>query len=180
MLRWNPILARAILVCCAVAMLSPSITLAGEAVSERDELDNGPSFFGEAKEVGSLRPIQNVQVKAELGEQRISTYTSDEGSFKIPGFGPDIAVDNVVIACAKAGYRTVDLSRRRLSGAADAPVGAEEHGAVRARETREVADVDERGDEHHLDTLVVPGQRGQQATRSIAHADRLRSASSLA
>ena len=68
----------------------------GHFPGDQDQF-NGPSFFGEAKEVGSLRPIQNVQVKAELGEQRISTYTSNEGSFKIPGFGPDIAVDSVAI-----------------------------------------------------------------------------------
>jgi hypothetical protein len=122
MLRWNPVISRAILVCFAVAMLSPSISRAGEAVSERDELDNGPSFFGEAKEVGSLRPMQNVQVRAEVGERRISTYTNDEGSFKIPGFGKETATDSVTITCAKEGYRTLDTSRSRLSSAADAPV----------------------------------------------------------
>jgi hypothetical protein len=122
MLRWNPILARAILVCFAVAVLVPSISGAGEAVSERDELDNGPSFFGEAKEVGSLRPMQNVQVRAEVGERRMSTYTNDEGSFKIPGFGKETAADSVTITCAKEGYRTLDISRSRLSSAADAPV----------------------------------------------------------
>ena len=74
MLRWNLVIPRVVLVCCAVMMVSSSKPYAGEAVSERDELDNGPSFFGEAKEVGSLRPMQNVQVRAEFGEQRISTY----------------------------------------------------------------------------------------------------------
>jgi hypothetical protein len=122
MLRSNPTLARAILVCVATAMLSPSISGAGEAVSERDELDNGPSFFGEAKEVGSLRPMQNVQVRAEVGERRISTYTNDEGSFKIPGFGKETAADSITITCAKEGYRTLDISRSRLSSAADAAV----------------------------------------------------------
>jgi hypothetical protein len=122
MSRWNPVISRAILVCFAVATLSPSISCAGEAVSERDELDNGPSFFGEAKEVGSLRPMQNVQVRAEVGERRISTYTNDEGSFKIPGFGKETAADSVTITCAKEGYRTLDISRSRLSSAADAPV----------------------------------------------------------
>src|ERR1700722_18259069 len=122
MLRWNPVLSRAILVCFAVAVLSPSITHAGEAVSERDELDNGPSFFGEAKEVGSLRPMQNVQVRAEVGERRVSTYTNDEGAFKIPGFGKETAGDSGQIPRAKDGYPTLDISRSRLSGAADAPV----------------------------------------------------------
>jgi hypothetical protein len=122
MLRWNSLVSGAILVCFAVAMLSPSKSYAGEAVSERDELDNGPSYFGEAKEVGSLRSMQGVQVKAALGEQQVSTYTNDEGSFKIPSFGKETVVDNVAITCSKEGYRTLDISRRRLSGAADAPV----------------------------------------------------------
>jgi hypothetical protein len=120
MVRWTPAISRVIMVCFAVAMLSPR-SHAGEAVSEKDE-DNGPSFFGEAKEVGTLRPMQNVQVKAELGGQQVSTFTNDEGSFKIPGFGKETVADSVTVTCAKQGYRTIDMSRRRLSGAADAPV----------------------------------------------------------
>jgi hypothetical protein len=122
MLRCKPIISRAILVCFVVIAMSSSKSLAGEAVSERDELDTGPSFFGEAKEAGSLRPVQKVQVSAELGERRMSTYTNDEGSFKIPSFGKDTSADSVAITCAKEGYRTLDVSRRRLSSAADAPV----------------------------------------------------------
>ncbi len=122
MLRWNSAIPRVILVCFAVTMLPPSKSGAGEAVSERDELDNGPSFFGEAKEVGSLRSMQGVKVKAQFGEQQTSTYTNDEGSFKIPSFGKETVVDNVAITCSKEGYRTLDISRRRLSSAADAPV----------------------------------------------------------
>src|ERR1700750_3014572 len=114
--------SRLMLGCLAIATLSWSRTQAGEAMSEKDDLDNGPSFFGEAKEVGTLRPMQNVQVRAEVGEQKVSTYTNDEGTFKIPGLGKETAADSVVITCAKQGYRTLDMSRRRLSGAADAPV----------------------------------------------------------
>jgi hypothetical protein len=121
MVRWNPLVSRMILICFAAAMVSSSQSYAGEAVSEKDE-DNGPSFFGEAKEVGTLRPMQNVQVKAELGQQQVATFTNDEGSFKIPGFGKDTVADSVTVTCAKQGYRTIDMSRRRLSSAADAPV----------------------------------------------------------
>jgi hypothetical protein len=120
MVIWNPAISRMILVCFAVAVF-PSRSYAGEAVSEKDE-DNGPSFFGEAKEVGTLRPMQNVQVKAELGEQHVSTFTNDEGSFKIPGFGKETVADSVAVTCTKPGYRTIDISRRRLSSATDAPV----------------------------------------------------------
>jgi hypothetical protein len=111
MLRWNSAILCVILVCFAAMMLSPLKSGAGEAVSERDELDNGPSFFGEAKEVGSLRSVQGVKVKAQFGEQQTSTYTNDEGSFKIPSFGKETVVDNVIIACAKDGFRTLDISR---------------------------------------------------------------------
>jgi hypothetical protein len=122
MRRCNFLISRMILFGFAVAMVSLSRIHAGEAVSEKDELDNGPSFFGEAKEVGTLRPMQNVQIRAEVGEQRISTYTNDEGSFKIPGLGKETVADSVAITCSKQGYRTLDMSRRRLSNAADAPV----------------------------------------------------------
>jgi len=122
MLRWNAKIPCVMLICFAITAISSSKSFAGEAVSETDELDNGPSFFGEAKETGSLRPMQKVQVQAALGERRMSTYTNDEGSFKIPGFGKETAADSVTITCAKDGYRTLDISRSRLSGAADAPV----------------------------------------------------------
>jgi hypothetical protein len=122
MLRWNSVIPHVILVCFAVTILSSSKAGAGDAVSERDELDNGPSFFGGAKQVGNLRPIQNVQVSAELGERRMTTYTNGEGMFKIPGFGNETVADNVIITCSKQGYRTLDISRRRLSSVADAPV----------------------------------------------------------
>jgi hypothetical protein len=80
MLRWNSVNSRVILVCFAAAILSPSKSGAGEAVSERDELDNGPSYFGEAKEVGSLRAVLGVKVQAKFGEQQATTYSNDEGS----------------------------------------------------------------------------------------------------
>jgi hypothetical protein len=66
--------------------------------------------------------VQGVHVKAQFGEQQTSTYTNDEGSFKIPSFGKETVVDNVIITCARDGFRTLDISRRRLSSAADAPV----------------------------------------------------------
>ena len=122
MVRWKSVIPRAILICFAAIAISSSKSVAGEAVSERDELDIGAAFFGEAKEAGTLRPVQKVQVSAELGERRMSTYTNDEGSFKIPSFGKETVVENVAISCSKEGYRTLDVSRRRLSSAADAPV----------------------------------------------------------
>ncbi|MGD0850367.1 hypothetical protein [Bradyrhizobium sp.] len=94
-------------------------------MSERDEFDAGPSFFGEAKEAGSLKSIKNVQVKAELGARKMLVNTNAEGQFKLPSFGKETVVENVTISCAKEGYRTIDVSRRRMSSAADAPIQIE-------------------------------------------------------
>jgi hypothetical protein len=95
---------------------------AGEAPSERDE-DPGLSFFGDAKEAGSLRSIEHVQVKIELGSRRIMVQTNADGHFKLrPNFGSDVSSDSISVSCAKEGYETLDVSRRRMSSAADAPV----------------------------------------------------------
>jgi len=122
MLRWNSAIPFAILIALATIVLSPGKSNAGEALSERDE-EPGLSFFGDAKEVGSLRSIEHVQVKAELGPRRILVQTDIEGRFKLhPNFGKDVLPDSITISCAKEGYQTIDVSRRHLSSAADAPV----------------------------------------------------------
>ena len=125
MLRWKSAIPLAILAAFAVTIVSSWKSYAGDALSERDE-EPGLSFFGEAKEVGSLRSIEGVQVNAELGSRRILVRTNAEGLFKLhPNFGTEVLSDNITISCAKAGYRTVDVSRRRMSSAADAPVEVE-------------------------------------------------------
>jgi hypothetical protein len=91
---------------------------AGELDSERDE-DVGLAFVGSARETGTLTPIPGVLIKAELGSRRILVRTNSQGVYKlIPNFGSDVAADSVTISCAKDGYETVDVSRRRLSSAA--------------------------------------------------------------
>ncbi len=125
MSRWKSIIPLVILLCFAAAVFPSGKSFAGEALSERDE-ESGLSFFGEAKEVGSLRSIAGVQVNAQLGARRILVNTNAEGRFKLhPNFGKDVLSDSITISCAKDGYRTLDVSRRRMSSAADAPVEIE-------------------------------------------------------
>jgi hypothetical protein len=122
MFRRNSAIPFDLLAAFAVIVISSGIVRAGEAFSERDE-PAGLSFFGEVKEVGSLRSMENVQVKAELGPRRIMVQTNVEGRFKLhPNFGDEVLPDSITISCAKEGYRTIDVSRRRMSSAADAPV----------------------------------------------------------
>jgi hypothetical protein len=125
MLRWNSAVTMVVLTACVVIAGSTHGSYAGESLSERDEADVGPYFFGDAREVGSLKFLQNVRVTAELGGRRMLINTNSEGHFKLPSFGKDTVADDVTIACTKTGYRTVDVSRRRMANDADAPVEVE-------------------------------------------------------
>lgn len=122
MLRWNSAISFVVLVAFAAIVVVAGKSRAGEALSEHDE-EPGLSFFGEAREVGSLRSIEQVQVKAEWGARRIMVQTNIEGRYKLhPNFGKDVLPDSITISCAKEGYQTIDVSRRRMSSAADSPV----------------------------------------------------------
>jgi hypothetical protein len=122
MLRWNSAIPLVVLIAVAVVVGSSLGSHAGESLSEHDEFDSGPSFFGTAREAATMKPLQNVQVKAQLGARRMFVNTNDEGRFKLPSFGKDTVADNVTISCAKEGYNSLDVSRRRMSSAEDSPI----------------------------------------------------------
>lgn len=99
----------------AAAVFSFHPSYGGELDSERDE-DATLAFVGSTRQVGTLAPIPEVVVKAELGNRRIIVRSNNEGVYKlIPNFGADIKGDSVEISCAKDGFETVDVSRRELS-----------------------------------------------------------------
>jgi hypothetical protein len=122
MLRGNAGIPLMVLIAFTAIVLPSWQSGAGEALSERDE-EPGLSFFGEAKEVGSLRSIAGVRVQAERGPRRLLVNTDADGRYKLhPNFGLDVLSDSITISCAKEGYQTIDVSRRRMSDTADAPV----------------------------------------------------------
>lgn len=87
----------------------------GELDSERDE-DATLAFVGSTRQVGTLAPVPEVVVRAELGNRRIIVRSNNEGVYKlIPNFGTEVKGDSVTISCSKDGYETVDVSRRELS-----------------------------------------------------------------
>jgi hypothetical protein len=103
----------------AAALIAVSLSFrpsySGELESERDE-DVALAFVGSAREVGTLTPMPEVQVKAEMGSRRILVRTNSQGIYKlIPNFGSDIKAESVTISCSKDGYETVDVSRRPMS-----------------------------------------------------------------
>jgi hypothetical protein len=102
----------------AAVLFSFRPSYSGELDSERDE-DVGLAFVGSARATGTLAPIPDVQVKAEMGNRKLLVRTNSQGVYKlIANFGLDVTADSVAISCAKDGYETVDVSRRRLSSTA--------------------------------------------------------------
>jgi hypothetical protein len=122
MLRWNSAIPLVVLFSLAVVAGSSLSARAGESLSERDEYESGPYFFGTAREAATLKPLQNVQIKAQLGARRMFVNTNNEGRFKLPSFGKDTVADDVTISCTKDGYNSLDVSKRRMSSAADSPI----------------------------------------------------------
>jgi len=99
----------------AAIVLSTHSSYSGELESERDE-DVGLAFVGSTRQVGTLAPVPEVLIKAELGNRRIMVRSNNEGVYRlIPNFGADVKGDSVTISCSKDGFETVDVSRREIS-----------------------------------------------------------------
>lgn len=115
--------------CLALAIASFALpAIAGEADHEPDDThEHGAAYFGEAKDIGSLQPLPEVRIKGQLrGTMRFFIMqTDDDGRFKRAGMGLDVDPDKVDVTCEKVGFRTIDVMRRRASGAKDAAVEIE-------------------------------------------------------
>jgi hypothetical protein len=99
----------------AAAVVSSQPSYSGEVDSERDEVVD-LAFVGSVRQTGTLKPMPDVQVKAEMGKWRIMVRTNTEGVYKLyPTFGSEVTADQITISCAKDGYEMVDVSRRKLS-----------------------------------------------------------------
>ncbi len=112
----------------AALVLAAPAARAGEAdFQEEDIAEHGTPYFGDAKDIKGLTPLEGVRFKAQLkGTSRFFLIsTDDEGRFRRNGLGNDVDSDNVVVTCEKDGYRTVDLLRRRTSSKRNAPVEVE-------------------------------------------------------
>lgn len=104
--------------------LGASSAYAGGAELEAimGDKENGAPFFGEAKDVKGLKPLDGVRIRAQLKGQPLPVFvdTNDEGRFSLRGFGKGIDPANVDIKCEITGYSLIDLSRRRVSRDVDA------------------------------------------------------------
>lgn len=118
------VLAAAAAACCAMLALS---AVAGDGEYEPDDHEHGAPYLGEVKDIRGLKAVQSAQIRLQIrGTQRFFLLqTDDEGRFRRSGLGADIDPESVDVTCTKAGYRTIEVMRRRLSPAKDAPVEVE-------------------------------------------------------
>ena len=122
---------RGSVVCLVAALLLvgvPAQAPAGEGDYEPDDThEHGAPYFGEAMDIGAHKPLEGVLVKGQVkgSLRQFAIRTGPEGRFRRAGLGPDIDPANVVLTCDKSGYRTVEVMRRRMSGAQYAPVEVE-------------------------------------------------------
>lgn len=121
---FSNVLAAAAAVCCAMLAFT---AIAGDGEYEPDDSEHGAPFLGEVKDIRGFKPVQSAQIKLQIrGTQRFVLFQSDdEGRFRRSGLGAEIDPETVEVTCTKTGYRTIEVMRRRLSTAKDAPVEVE-------------------------------------------------------
>ncbi len=84
----------------------------GFSDEEINSAGDGPAFFGFVRLVDGPG-LADAKVTAELKNRgALVTRTDILGVYKIPGFGKDVNPDDVIISCAKDGYKQANVLRR--------------------------------------------------------------------
>jgi hypothetical protein len=99
----------------AVAVAALRLALAGGIGFSDEDINSagdGPAFFGFVRLVDGPG-IADAKVTAELKNRgALVTRTDIMGVYKIPGFGKDVNPDDVIISCAKEGYKQASVLRQ--------------------------------------------------------------------
>jgi hypothetical protein len=102
--------------------------LAGEADFEPADIhEHGNPYFGEAKDIKGLAPLENVRIKVQVkGTPRFFIVQTDaEGRFRRNGLGLDVDPEKVEFSCEKDGFRTVEVMHRKMSSTKLSPIEIE-------------------------------------------------------
>ena len=101
---------------------------AGEADFEPADIhEHGNPYFGEAKDIKGLSPLENVRIKVRVkGTMRFFIVQTDaDGRFRRNGLGLDVDPEKVEYTCEKDGFRTVEVMHRKMSSAKLSPIEIE-------------------------------------------------------
>ena len=108
----------------------PAFANGGDFFNELSEswgsnADTGVPYFGwvrDAKGKAIPRAIVTATVVGGVDGQAVTIISDNLGHYRIPGLGKDILAKDVVIECAKAGYRATQQDRRIMRTMPKAPV----------------------------------------------------------
>jgi hypothetical protein len=108
----------------------PAFANGGDFFNELSEswganADTGVPFFGwvrDAKGKAIPRAIVTATVQNGADGEAVTIITDNLGHFRIPGLGKDINPKDVVVECAKVGYRAIAQDRRVMRTLPKAPV----------------------------------------------------------
>lgn len=101
---------------------------AGEADFEPADIhEHGNPYFGEAKDIKGLNPLENVRIKVQVkGTMRFFIVQTDsDGRFRKNGLGLDVDPEKNEYTCEKDGFRTVEVMHRKMSSAKLSPIEIE-------------------------------------------------------
>jgi hypothetical protein len=118
----NPHLSAGLFFLAVIVAAVPANAGGAELEALMGDKENGAPFFGEARDVKGLKPLEGVRIRAQLKGQPLPVFvdTNEDGRFSLRGFGKGVDPNNVDIKCEITGYNLLDLSRRRVSRDADA------------------------------------------------------------
>jgi hypothetical protein len=103
------------LIFCMVLLTGNAHAGPDAADEEAHGPDEGPVYFGFVKDAGGV-PVRDARVSASWRNSlTFVARTSATGAYKVRGFKKDVSPDEVVISCAKEGYRQVRVFRYPLA-----------------------------------------------------------------
>lgn len=109
-----------------VAALAMSATAWAGAGSLDEEQEEGVPFFGFVKDSsGNTIPDARVTAEFKAGGASLITRSDAAGAYNISAFNAETDPKEVVITCAKDGYRYVETVKRNPNVVAGQPVEAD-------------------------------------------------------
>ncbi len=114
----------------AASATLPAFANGGDFFNELSEswganADTGVPFFGwvrDAKGKAIARAIVTATVQNGPDGEAVTIITDNLGHFRIPGLGKEINPKDVVVECAKVGYRAIAQDRRVMRTLPKAPI----------------------------------------------------------
>ncbi|HUQ73133.1 MAG TPA: carboxypeptidase-like regulatory domain-containing protein [Burkholderiales bacterium] len=105
---------KTVLLLLALVFAGPAHAGAGAADHDEPGPDDGPPFFGFVKDVSGV-PVRDARVTATHKNVSFMANTNATGGYRFNVFAKNVNPDEVVISCAKEGYRQARVFRYPLA-----------------------------------------------------------------